>query len=284
MTDANLDTSAVPSATSPGAALTAARLKQGISIDEVASRLKLSRRQIQALEADRYDELPGATFAKGFLKNYARLLSLDLEPLLQALEQRLPVAAAELKGADASPMYLPRPPRKRKIRKAGYKVIAAIALVLVGSLLFSVLQMGSKEPVVMVAPHKAEENTATVILPQASLPLVPPPIAAPVAATAEIKPPAAAPAVLLPEQKPAIADNEIHLVASGDTWVQITDAGGQRVLAEIMHAGDERRLAADKPPYRVVIGKAKDAKLLYRGQPQDLLPYTKAEVATLSLQ
>ena len=49
----------------------------GLSIDAVAQQLKLAPRQVVALEEDNFPQLPGRTFMRGFMRNYARLLHLD---------------------------------------------------------------------------------------------------------------------------------------------------------------------------------------------------------------
>ena len=54
----------------------------------MAQQLKFGARQLEALEADRFDELPGGTFARGMVRSYARLLKLDPEPLLARLAGR----------------------------------------------------------------------------------------------------------------------------------------------------------------------------------------------------
>jgi len=53
-----------------------------MSIEDVAAELKLSHFQIQALEDDDWATLPGTTYARGYLRSYARLLGLDAERLL----------------------------------------------------------------------------------------------------------------------------------------------------------------------------------------------------------
>jgi cytoskeleton protein RodZ len=72
-------------AATAGAMLAAARIRAGLSIDAVAQQLKLGVRQVQALEDDNFAALPGRTFVRGFVRNYARLLKLDGDAVLAAL-------------------------------------------------------------------------------------------------------------------------------------------------------------------------------------------------------
>jgi cytoskeleton protein RodZ len=53
-----------------------------ISLDNVAERTKISRRYLEAIEEERYDRLPGETFARGFIRSYAQSIGLDPEDAL----------------------------------------------------------------------------------------------------------------------------------------------------------------------------------------------------------
>lgn len=71
---------------SPGAILKAAREKQGLSREEVADQLHLRFTIIKELEDDHYASDISATFTKGYLKLYAKLLGVDEEPVLTAYQ------------------------------------------------------------------------------------------------------------------------------------------------------------------------------------------------------
>jgi len=71
-------------ATGPGTRLAQAREDSKLGLEEVAHRLHLSTRQIEALEQDDYRSLPGATYVRGYLKSYALLLGIDPGPVLDA--------------------------------------------------------------------------------------------------------------------------------------------------------------------------------------------------------
>jgi cytoskeleton protein RodZ len=75
-----------------GERLREARLARGMGIDDVVHALKFSARQIEAIEADRMDVLPGAVFQRGLVRSYARLVKLDPEPLLNLIEAQAPAA------------------------------------------------------------------------------------------------------------------------------------------------------------------------------------------------
>jgi len=56
-----------------------AREKKGISLDDVSNVTKISSRNLQAIEEEHFDQLPGGVFNKGFIRAYARHVGLDAE-------------------------------------------------------------------------------------------------------------------------------------------------------------------------------------------------------------
>ncbi len=79
-------------AVSAGKMLREAREKRGLTVAEVAGQIKFAPRQIEALEADDFKNLPEAAFLRGFVRSYAKILRLDAEILLACLP--LPKAPA----------------------------------------------------------------------------------------------------------------------------------------------------------------------------------------------
>jgi len=71
---------------SVGQRLRRAREARGMSIADVSQALKLGPKQVEALEAENWGALPGNTMIRGFIRNYARLLNLDSEPLMRDLD------------------------------------------------------------------------------------------------------------------------------------------------------------------------------------------------------
>lgn len=73
-----------------GGALRVAREKQGLSVQEIASRLRLSPKQIEAIEADNFAVLPEPTIVRGFIRNYAKQLKVDVNPILDSYSVIVP--------------------------------------------------------------------------------------------------------------------------------------------------------------------------------------------------
>jgi cytoskeleton protein RodZ len=67
-----------------GEALRSAREAQGKSVEDAAAATRIRPSYLEALEQERFDQLGGNVYAKGFLRSYARFLGVDPDPLLDA--------------------------------------------------------------------------------------------------------------------------------------------------------------------------------------------------------
>jgi len=75
-----------------GRRLTEERVERGWSVQDVARELRLSPFQVNALENGSYDELPGDTYVRGYLRAYARLLRIPVDQVLSLHSQASPGA------------------------------------------------------------------------------------------------------------------------------------------------------------------------------------------------
>jgi len=82
-----------------GQALREEREARNISIEEIASATKIVSRYLDALEADRLDQMPGGFFIRGIIRTYARSIGLDPEEVLNRYKEAglLEAAAPERK-------------------------------------------------------------------------------------------------------------------------------------------------------------------------------------------
>ncbi|MCY1282598.1 Cytoskeleton protein RodZ [compost metagenome] len=71
----------------PGETLRKARENKGWSVAEVAAQLNLTGQRLIQLEAGEFDKLPGHTFARGYLRTYAKLLDMDADTIVREFDQ-----------------------------------------------------------------------------------------------------------------------------------------------------------------------------------------------------
>jgi cytoskeleton protein RodZ len=78
---------AQPMPTNPGESLRQAREIKGWSVAEVATQLNLTPQRLAQIEAGAFDKLPGTTFARGYIRAYAKLLEMDQNRLVMEFDQ-----------------------------------------------------------------------------------------------------------------------------------------------------------------------------------------------------
>src|SRR6187397_2614190 len=110
--------------------LYAARERKGVDLYRAERETKIRARYLGALERGDYRDLPGAVYAKGFLRNYAVYLGLDPDDVL--IQWRLERG----KARDPAPVIaVPRPlapPRQGFTFSRGMIVVALLAIVVIG--------------------------------------------------------------------------------------------------------------------------------------------------------
>ena len=110
---------------SPGAYIQKQRLRQGLSLEQLAAATKIPRRSLELLEEDRYEELPGPVFVKGFLRCAARALEVSPDAVMELLYERERAALQAKRArvvtgghaaAPGAPSTAPKLPPKVKAR------------------------------------------------------------------------------------------------------------------------------------------------------------------------
>ncbi|MDA8381727.1 MAG: helix-turn-helix domain-containing protein [Betaproteobacteria bacterium] len=284
MTD-EIDGSPVPpSAAGPsaGARLAAAREKEGLGVADVARHLKLTVRQVEALEADDYDRMPGAPFVRGFVRNYAKLVGLDPEPLVASLHGLHAPEPAIAAASGGRRIELPVGAGSFWIR-----ILVIVLIVLVGlPLLFHVWLQGGPPPTVPHVPIAPKPLRASPgIRPGPARPALPRPSTAPRPATRKAPAASTAPAATTAPSGAAAAPGKavIKMVFAGPSWVEIRDRSGKAIFARLNPAGTSQAIEG-VPPFRMVIGDAPAVTLTYNGNAVDLAPITRNDVARLTLK
>ena len=144
------------------------REMRGITLEEITESTKISRRHLEALEGEHFDQLPGGVFNKGFVRAYARFLGLDED---QAVADYSAASNEQPEAENKFPLEIhDEPKRELNPRSSNLPLVFAIAA-LVGVLVGYGFWIKSK-------PHNPApvENTQqaapanTVSEPQASAP------------------------------------------------------------------------------------------------------------------
>ena len=295
-----------------GRALARAREAQGIPAAEMAGRLRLHPRQLDAIENQRLDELPSAPFVRGYVRSYAKELKIDPAPLLAALGASLPAPAtlvlAPPAGRVMTEVRRVGVERASRFLVIGGSVTALLILAIVGwaastRMKPAVVSAQSAGVAIASAPAVAAADPASAGAPGAGVPSSvaspgEPAIAVPgaaagqapaIAAAGPVAPVAAEPAAALPPVAlvaAPLAVNGLRLqVSSKPSWIEVTDADGRVVFVGTLSSGAEQVLANLKSPLRLTIGNASTVTVTYRGKLVDLQPHIRAnDLARLTLE
>lgn len=285
-----------------GSLLRQARQAQGLHIAALAAAIKVAPRKLELLEADRFDELPDATFARALAQTVCRTLKIDAEPVLAKLP--LPPQMNQLEHVTRG---LNEPFRDRIGRTEGFDrsalwrpVVWGPALLVLATIAVYLIPPGTwRLPNLLPAGGGASAPAVTEVV---STPLPPP--AAPASeaaatppAVAESPAPGASAVVETVHSAPAPGEQAsapaaaataaptgpLVLRASSESWVEVRDAGGQVLLSRSLLAGESVGLDGAMP-LRLKIGNAEGTQVNFRGKPIELTPFVRDNVARLELK
>ncbi len=299
-----------------GRLLRQAREQQQMSVQALASTLKVPVYKLQALEEDRWDVLTDSVFTRSLALSVCRLLHIPAEPVLAGLPKH---EAAKLAS---NPEGINAPFKEKTLRSLmsssqdsgssnAVKVVAALLIAVAGGaglyfvpqwqaaeeaqaaaapgeaatdepLFMPQLQTEPETPVAEPSEAKSESATAVTAASAAVDATATPP--ATVTAAAEAANAVAAAAE--PASKPAATANGrvLRFAATGESWVQVRDAQQQVVMEKMLKAGDVYQEATAGRPLQIVVGNASATTLEIDGVATDLTASAKNNVARFEVK
>ncbi len=281
-----------------GERLRQARRSRGLTEEQVAQDLHINVRHVVDIEHNKFDQFASAVFVKGYLRNYARLLALEPDPIIKAFDQATGAeepALSPIRNVMASGAHGANIP---------WGTLGTLVLVLVG--VAGVGWIGNG----VYRMLKETENQAEVTLPNIQLPLSEPVEgAAPVdesvrlpgkapngtvtqEITVNLVPEADESAESAPstvETPPELVDEpvadvpaqpqaNVTLHFSADSWVEVYDATDLRLVSRIGKAGSTSTVEG-VPPFSVVLGYAPGVSVEYNGEPVEVVTRRGRDVA-----
>jgi cytoskeleton protein RodZ len=280
---ADSESSTAPSAPSPatlGETLRVARLAQDLTIEQLSTELRIEAKQLQALENDRFEQIGVPVFVKGYLKQYGMRLGLDVRELLALYYKQTTLEDVQI-----------QPNRTIKLRdeREITWVLAGIvlAVVVIGLAIwwwnggrFAMAPSTSSPPAATRPaedggqPEQAEpRREAPTVTPREALPAVDPPATEPARPDA---PPAEIPAVAAAGGADSADARAAPIVAvplqfsfEGESWAEVTDARGERLLFGLNPAGRTVTVRGE-PPFAILLGDANVVRLTVGGEPYEI--------------
>lgn len=298
-----------------------ARLKKNLTLQEASNQLRLSVKQIEALEDSRFDTLPEPVIVRGFIRNYTKLLGVDAAPVLNHYKKLVPEEvlspylvessinrAISTKDKQFWPKY---------VVASGLLLLCVVAWLLYTNFTEKHVKLGglvsnvgleSSQPAPVLAPEPLPEialpaaervavagdlgaaESASVADSQAAgvaaelkLPAVPSESAVVVATKPAINPIAAPVANVTTSTVPSAT---LSFGTKEESWVNVVDVNGHVIYSKVLAAGTQDSAQVDKAalPVKVIVGNINGTSFSYNGNAVDLTVNAKHNVAKFILK
>ncbi len=284
-----------------------AREAQGLHIATLAVALKVPVKKLEALEEDRFEELPDAVFVRALASSVCRALKMDPAPVLAKLPQlNTSVLNQAEKGMNVSFRTRSDGPAPSALSSLNRPVVLGVLALLLAAIVLILfpdfasrsasinspaptstqisntgVSMGSPANVPSVPVEKANEAATNVVSASSTTnPVTTPTLAVtPSLSTPSVSSPTltvtpvAVNAIVVP------ADSVVVFAATGESWVEVKDARGQIILQRTLQNGDKTGAgpALGKLPFSVIVGRSHLTQVSVRGQSFDLAPVSSKD-------
>lgn len=275
---------------SAGAMLKAARESQGLHIGALAVMMKVPVRKLEALEADRFEELLDMVFTRALAASVSRVLKIDPISVLAALPK---FEATSIKTDQESLNTPLQTNRFEWIQQLKNRLASPLGLG-VALMVLAVLVIlnwpdqqaadgasGTPVPVPqtsanpVLAPAMPASNPAIAGTALEEVPLVIPQALSSPASASSPAPEASAPGVS--------AAGILVLQSRQQSWVEVTDARGVLQLRKTLETGEAVQLSGALP-LSVVLGRADVVDVMVRGERLDVTAMTQNNVARFEVK
>lgn len=254
----------------PGEKLATRRRELNLTLEQVAQTLKLSTRQIAAIEINDFAALASITTVKGFVRSYAKLLGLDPNPLVEMVSHEV--------RADYDPVL------RRPLPAASVTAISHTSLErsrLGANLMRFVMLVLSLFLLALFAHDMGWLASSPLYLPTAVLKLVTPEPATVVKKEVVAPTPAVkiAEAVVTQPEGPPI----LKISTREDVWVELVNPEGRKMVARVIKAGSTEKFTITDTP-TLVVRNPGVVDVSLNGQVLNVKAATQNNVAKLNLK
>jgi cytoskeleton protein RodZ len=255
-----------------GKRLREARERLGLTLDEAERATRIRSHHLEALERGDLDALPSSVQARGFLRNYADFLGLDVEGIMLAYADALQTHSKRARPEPAPGQAGRRGATPRRWRlgrwlSADFFISAAIVLIVLVVLIWG----GSRLMSVMRQQTEAVEQGGGFDTPTASATFTPPPSATATlifGSNVSISPADSATPTFAPLGLP-VAGVNLRLLGEKRAWVQVSVDGRLRFSGMVL-PGDILEYNANTS-VELTTGDAGGVRAFFNGQDQGVL-------------
>jgi len=290
----------------PGQMLSEARKKIALSVEDVAEKLKFKKCLVQNIEQDIFDQKLPATFNRGYLRSYAKLVKVDIDEVLSAYDM-LGVAEVQRSEMQSFSNLTEKEAEHSRLMWLSY----LIAAILIGLMVLWWQQEPKKtvdeketevQPAITLKNSTLDENNKAELAVQKNTELmtdkleIERPTILPIGDTTKqgviksnvIESTVTTLEEVIPDdiskevQKPVVDVSTAVFTFSGDCWVNIFDATGERIAWGVKKSGYVMTITG-KAPLKITLGKPELAAIVFNGQLIDMSDFNQGNIAKFTL-
>ena len=255
-----------------GSLLAADRIKQQIDIADIANDLNLSVLQVKAIESDQGESLPEATYVRGYIRSYAKLLGLDPEVVLDSY---LDEDWRQGSNLEDMPKQI-ESVQSNKSKGFSFKTLGLLSVFGIVAFLY---WSGALSNLLGSTPTSSAESS-TPIIALATPDVVQSDIVENAGSLNEVVEQESVADINqnIGEQESAPANNTLLFYFDKTSWIDISDGQNKRLAFRTYAEGEELEVTSDIK-MNVFIGNAAGVQVEYNGEPFDIEKYSEGVYA-----
>ena len=294
----------------PGQMLAEARKKLSLGVEDVAEKLKFKKNLVQNIEQDIFDQKLPATFNRGYLRSYAKLVNIDVNEVLSAYDM-LGIAEVQRSEMQSFSNLTEKQAEHSRLMWLSYLIVA----ILIGLMVLWWLQESKQELDESVPNDQAaiinqdtgleRKSTAELTALKNELtseqPVKTPVTLLPNTQSAEQEIVAESEIIkteinesnemiveVTPEEPPVLNQTSVTEMStvvftfSGDCWVNIFDSTGERIAWGVKKSGYEMTISGIAP-FKVTLGRPELASIVFNEEAIDMSSFNVGNIAKFTL-
>jgi cytoskeleton protein RodZ len=272
----------------PGDILRFEREQKGLSLETASEKSRIRLSVLEAIESGETHKIP-SVYLKGYIRSYAHFLGIDAMDLE---DHMCHVQGSEPEVRTVFTANSNRNSAEKWIKASSYAAASLLIAALAWQFTHEAVRLSQGESRLNAAGQPEQDSARTTRTAAATeRKAANTHLSASIAPVEVLKQGEERSAGVAAEQAwAAIGDpdsataggHELELTTSADTWIEIHDAQGQQLEMDLVRAGSSRSYSATGP-IRVMIGRASAVELVLNGEPVDLGPHTRGNVARMTL-
>lgn len=252
-----------------------ARESKGLSQQAVAQQLRLPVVVIEAIENEDWPRLGAPIYVRSYMGSYAKILGLPPELANDIARDKQTPKLQPLGGHSRTRNFLDR---------SAFNLASLVMTgIIVGLVVMLAMHFNTPAPIVQMLPLDPPTTTFDITaIPRRQTSTIPSNPSMSATTPAQLTPVMGSLTPSLPLTNTHQTSGELVLRFRRQSWVDITDAAGQRVEHGLIPAGVERRYSAGQAA-RIILGDADAVDVTLDGHLLDLMPYREANTARFTV-